>query len=65
MLPVLIECINRWAYLSRGLNWTLRMGEGNLNVRSQSPDTTSHTDTVLSVAALNNLCPFLFQLEKQ
>lgn len=45
-----------------GWNWTFNIGEGNLYFWSHSPDKTSHIQTLLSVDALNNLCPFLDQL---
>lgn len=45
-----------------GLNWTLRIGEKNRHLWTHSDVSTSHTQTVLSVEALTNRCPFRDQL---
>lgn len=50
---------------SLGWNWSLRIGEGKRNLWSQSPVSTSHKDTMLSVEALTSLCPSRLQLLKQ
>lgn len=53
-----------YLYLSRGWNWTLRMGDGNRKLLSHSAVTISHIEAVLSVAALSSFLPFRLQLIK-
>ena len=51
-------------YLLRGLNCALRTGEGNRNLYSHSPDSTSHKQTFQSVDELNNFRLLLLQLKQ-
>ena len=57
------EAVTLLLYLSRGWKATLRTGEGKRNVRSHSAESTSHSETVLSVAALNRRWPLRLQLQ--
>ena len=49
-------------YVSLGWNWALRTGDGNLNLRSISPEAMSHSNTFQSVDDDRSLCPLRFQL---
>jgi len=52
---------NKFFFL--GWYWTFNTGDGNLYISSLSPLNMFQVQTLLSVDALNNLCPFLDQLK--
>ncbi len=51
-----------FTHLFRGWNWAFNIGDGNLNRKSNSPETMSHKSTFQSVEELSSLLPLRFQL---
>ena len=59
---VQVSCGTCPTHLFLGWNWALRMGDGNRNLRSISPEAMSQSRTFQSVEELSSFRPLRFQL---